>query len=204
MARRHAGLLENLVQHPMFGHFHRSFGTERSFFRIDLTSAGMCMVRLQSQKRLSGAGRSAGHRLAGQGSLEREMKSLFRHIRKPMRLFLVFVLVLMGTLPSTSHAFAMAEWAHPASESQVSGRHAHHEHVSVHDHGKGHSSTDPVQADIGDEMMPDQCCPVYCSVALCVLDARYVTFFVADSFEVEPRVDFIVAQVALPERPPRA
>ena len=68
-----------------------------------------------------------------------------------------------------------------------------------------------VSADIAKEQIPtgsdaamDPCCPSTCSVAVCTLDIVAVDRFIPDNVVAESMPEFIVAVMALPERPPRA
>lgn len=133
------------------------------------------------------------------------MKSI-RHRAGRGHVFLVLMLVFTIIVPGTLHAAAMAGSAaavagvHPASE-PASGDHAMMNH---HHAGDGHSDAvqDPLHADHGN--MPDQCCPISCSFALCVVEPLKQAVFIPDSFELLPAPGLVVTAVALPERPPRA
>ena len=129
------------------------------------------------------------------------MKKSIRHRPGRGHVFLVLMLIFASIVPGAVHAAAMAGSA--AVNSTV--HHVSDHSVMNHHHAVDANSgaiQDPMQTDHGN--MPDQCCPISCSSALCSVEPLTDTVFIPDSFEIIPLLGFVVTAMALPERPPRA
>lgn len=121
-------------------------------------------------------------------------------------MFLVLMLVFTSIMPGVLHAAAMAGSAavystvHHVSDPSSADHSVMNYHHAV-DANFG-AIQDPMQTDHGN--MPDQCCPISCSSALCSVEPLTAVVFIPDSFEIIPLLDFVVTAMALPKRPPRA
>jgi len=133
------------------------------------------------------------------------MKSI-RHPAGRRHVFLVLMLVFASIVPGALHAAAMAGSVAVDAGVHHVGEHSSVDHSMMNHHhaGDDHSDAiqDPLQADHGN--MPDQCCPISCSFALCVVEPLREAVFIPDSYEILPIQGFVVTAVALPDRPPRA
>lgn len=120
-------------------------------------------------------------------------------------MFLVLMLVFASIVPGALHAAAMAESAATSSGGHHVSEHSSVDHSMMNHHqaqiGYSGAFQDPLQTDYGS--MPDQCCPISCSSALCSVEPLRETVFISDSFEIEPMLGFVLTAMALPERPPR-
>lgn len=121
-------------------------------------------------------------------------------------MFLVLMLVFASIVPGALHAAAMAGSAavnstvdHVSDPSSADHSAMNHHHAMDANSG---AIQDPMQTDHGN--MPDQCCPISCSSALCSVEPLTEAVFIPDSFEIIPLLGFVVTAMALPERPPRA
>ena len=134
------------------------------------------------------------------------MKKSIRHTAGRRHVLLVLMLVFASIVPGALHAAAMAGSAVAVAGVHHAGEHASVDHSMMNHHhaGDGHSGAvqDPLHADHGN--MPDQCCPISCSFALCVVEPLKQAVFIPDSFELLPAPGLVVTAVALPDRPPRA
>ena len=134
------------------------------------------------------------------------MKKSIRHTAGRRHVLLVLMLVFASIVPGALHAAAIAESAAANSGVHHVGEHASVDHSTMNHHHAGdrHSGAEqnPLQADHGN--MPDQCCPISCSFALCVVEPLREAVFISDSYEILPTQGFVVTAVALPDRPPRA
>jgi len=134
------------------------------------------------------------------------MKKSIRHLPGRGHVFLVLMLVFASIVPGALHAAAMAGsgaadvGVHHATEHSFVDHSmmSHHQAEDIH----SVAAQDPLQADHGN--MPDQCCPISCSFALCAVEPLREAIFIPDSFEIKSMLGFVVTAMALPERPPRA
>lgn len=133
------------------------------------------------------------------------MKSI-RHRAGRGHVFLVLMLVFASIVPGALHAAAMAGSAAASAGVHHVGDHSPVDHSMMNHHQAGDERSgavqDPLQADHGN--MPDQCCPISCSFALCAVEPLREAVFIPDSYDILPVQGFVVTAVALPERPPRA
>jgi hypothetical protein len=134
------------------------------------------------------------------------MKKSIRHLAGRRHVFLVMVLVFASIVPGALHAAAMAGSATANARMHHASERSSVDHSMMHHHqaedSRSGADQDPLQLDHGN--MPDQCCPISCSSALCSVEPLREALFIPDSFEITPLLGFVVRSVALPERPPRA
>lgn len=135
------------------------------------------------------------------------MKKSNRHLPGRGHVFLVLMLVFASIVPGAVHAAAMGGSAAAASSGMhhIGNGASADQMMMKHHHAVDASSDaiqDPMQTDHGN--MPDQCCPISCSSALCSVEPLTEAVFIPDSFEITPLPGFVVTTMALPERPPRA
>lgn len=133
------------------------------------------------------------------------MKKSIRHLAGRRHVFLVMLLVFASIVPGALHAAAMAGSVALNSGAHHGSEHSSVDHSMMHHHqaedSRSGADHNPLHSDHGN--MPDQCCPISCSSALCSVHPLGEAVFIPDGFEIRHMLGFVFTAIALPERPPR-
>ena len=135
------------------------------------------------------------------------MKMSIRHISRHGRFLLVLLLAIASFMPGVLHAAAMAESGfenghHMAMHS--SGPAVGDQSMMSHNHaGEMQKAFTELPPPLDSDQNANPCCPMACSVALCLFEPEWAAQFLPDSFETEPMPGFVALDLALLERPPR-
>lgn len=128
-----------------------------------------------------------------------------RQISRHGRLLMVLMLMFSSILPGALHASTMAEFGAGSGSGHHATMHAAADQSTI-----SHTHTTHMQIGAAEQPDPidtgtlqDPCSPVVCSYALCSSTLDWQALFVPDSFEFVPMFSLIVANMVLPERPPR-